>query len=476
MTLAHRMIVMNAGVPSRSARRWTCTQSRDALRRRVHRLAVDELPAGQGSRRQSLRARRGRHRAIARGRAGRGGHADHGRHPARAPASRRRPTRPWSPATVEMVEQLGADTLVHIAPRQRHGHRAPAARHACGRRRDDAPDRRSGARLPVRLRDWRAACNERSNAWPYPRLCAHRGAGKLAPENTLTAMRVGLAHGYTMVEFDVKLAADNVAFLLHDATLDRTTSGRGRADALPWRELSRLDAGGWHSAKYAGEMIPTFAAIARWARAHGVLCNIEIKPTPGRERETGAAVALDAAALWRDADVPPLLSSFSEAALGRCARRRARAAARVAARRAAGRLAGAPRAPSMRGARRRSQVPDQRPRGAGARQRLSRVLLYAERTGARARARRVGRGHHHHRRGRTQSPPTACLTPIRGRRSPAPPRAAGIARFLPRAAFGAKALRTAASHSYQCGHQLPGIDCVRANQSSGASVTRSLIQ
>ena len=41
--------------------------------------------------------------------------------------------------------------------------------------------------------------------WTYPRLCAHRGAGRLAPENTLTAMRVGLAYGYTMVEFDVKL-------------------------------------------------------------------------------------------------------------------------------------------------------------------------------------------------------------------------------------------------------------------------------
>jgi glycerophosphoryl diester phosphodiesterase len=53
----------------------------------------------------------------------------------------------------------------------------------------------------------------------------------------------------------------------------------------------------------------------RWARAHGVACNVEIKPTPGRERETGAAVAIDAALLWRDAGVPPLLSSFSEEAL-----------------------------------------------------------------------------------------------------------------------------------------------------------------
>ena len=46
-----------------------------------------------------------------------------------------------------------------------------------------------------------------------------------------------------------------------------------------------------------------------------MLCNIEIKPTPGRESETGGAIALDATALWRDTDVPPLLSSFSEDAL-----------------------------------------------------------------------------------------------------------------------------------------------------------------
>ena len=151
--------------------------------------------------------------------------------------------------------------------------------------------------------------------WPYPRLVAHRGGGTLAPENTLAAMRVGHAHGYRMVEFDVKLAADRVAFLLHDSTLERTTSGGGRADALAWRGLSRLDAGSWHSAQYAGEPLPTLAAIAGWARAHRVLCNVEIKAMPGRERETGTAVALDTAALWRDAEVPPLLSSFDAVSL-----------------------------------------------------------------------------------------------------------------------------------------------------------------
>lgn len=151
--------------------------------------------------------------------------------------------------------------------------------------------------------------------WPYPRRCAHRGAGKLAPENTLASLRLGHSHGYRMAEIDVKLSADGVPFLLHDATLERTTNGAGRADAMTWRELSRLDAGSWHSPPYAGEAIPTLAAVARWCRANGVALNIEIKPTPGRERETGAAVAIDAAALWKGSDVPPLLSSFSATAL-----------------------------------------------------------------------------------------------------------------------------------------------------------------
>jgi glycerophosphoryl diester phosphodiesterase len=152
-------------------------------------------------------------------------------------------------------------------------------------------------------------------AWPYPRYIAHRGAGKLAPENTLAAMRAGYALGYRMVEFDVKLSGDGVPFLLHDDTLDRTTSGHGRADALTWGELSKLDAGGWHSKPFAGEPLPMLEQVAHWAIANDVACNIEIKPMPGCERATGAAVALDALSLWRGARVQPLLSSFAEEAL-----------------------------------------------------------------------------------------------------------------------------------------------------------------
>ena len=128
-------------------------------------------------------------------------------------------------------------------------------------------------------------------------------------------MRVGFERGYRMVECDVKLSADGVAFLLHDDTLDRTTNARGPADAFTWEMLSQLDAGSWLSREYAGERIPTFAGVAQWAIAHGVACNVEIKPMPGKESMTGTAVTLEAQRLWRDAAVPPLLSSFSEEAL-----------------------------------------------------------------------------------------------------------------------------------------------------------------
>ncbi len=151
--------------------------------------------------------------------------------------------------------------------------------------------------------------------WPYPAVCAHRGAGRLAPENTLAAFRVGASHGQSMFEFDVKLSADGKPFLLHDATLERTTSGRGAAGSMTLAELAQLDAGSWHSPAWAGEPTPTFANVAAWLRANGHLANVEIKPSPGREVETGALVAIAAAHAWRDAAVPPLLSSFSPEAL-----------------------------------------------------------------------------------------------------------------------------------------------------------------
>ena len=146
--------------------------------------------------------------------------------------------------------------------------------------------------------------------WPYPKWVAHRGAGKLAPENTLAAFRLGAAHGYRMFECDVKLSADGVPFLMHDAGLERTTNGVGLGGDQPWDQLARLDAGSWHSRMHAGEPLPTFENVARYCLANGHFLNIEIKPTPGHEANTGEVVANHAARLWAGQPVPPLLTSF----------------------------------------------------------------------------------------------------------------------------------------------------------------------
>jgi glycerophosphoryl diester phosphodiesterase len=143
-------------------------------------------------------------------------------------------------------------------------------------------------------------------AWPYPRWIAHRGAGKLAPENTLAAFRLGASHGYRMFECDAKLSADGVVFLMHDTALERTTNAAevfGRAASSvggdhSWSALSQLDAGSWHSRVYAGEPLPMLHNIARFCLRNGFFLNIEIKPTPGLEQRTGEVVAQEAARLW----------------------------------------------------------------------------------------------------------------------------------------------------------------------------------
>lgn len=154
-----------------------------------------------------------------------------------------------------------------------------------------------------------------SDTWPYPRWIAHRGAGKLAPENTLAALRLGAGYGYRMFECDVKLSSDGIPFLMHDSTLARTTNGHGTGGEKTWAELSQFDAGSWHSRAFAGEPLPTLDNIAHYCLRNDHCLNIEIKPTPGTEQHTGEVVARHAARLWANARMPPLLTSFEPEAL-----------------------------------------------------------------------------------------------------------------------------------------------------------------
>ena len=154
-----------------------------------------------------------------------------------------------------------------------------------------------------------------SDMWPYPRWVAHRGAGKLAPENTFAAFKLGASHGYRMFECDVKLSSDGVPFLLHDDTLDRTTNGQGVAGLQTWQALQKLDTGSWHSVAYSGEPIPSLDTIAAYCIANDFDLNIEIKSTQGIDELTGKVVAQHAARLWQNAGRKPLLTSFKPNAL-----------------------------------------------------------------------------------------------------------------------------------------------------------------
>lgn len=90
---------------------------------------------------------------------------------------------------------------------------------------------------------------------------AHRGGAALAPENTLAACAQVLARGADAIEVDVRLTADGVPVLLHDATLDRTTNGRGPLAALAAAQVAALDATiAWRRRRATPEPPPTLAA------------------------------------------------------------------------------------------------------------------------------------------------------------------------------------------------------------------------
>ncbi|MFO1047177.1 MAG: glycerophosphodiester phosphodiesterase [Geminicoccaceae bacterium] len=147
----------------------------------------------------------------------------------------------------------------------------------------------------------------------------HRGATARAPENTLAGLRKAHALGARWVEFDVMLTADQVPVLIHDETLERTTSGRGEVAAHTAAQIATLDAGAWFGPDFAGEPVPTLAEAVALLLDLGMAANVEIKPATGHEEATGRVVAEHLARLW-PADGPRLLvSSFARSALATAA-------------------------------------------------------------------------------------------------------------------------------------------------------------
>ncbi len=149
-----------------------------------------------------------------------------------------------------------------------------------------------------------------------PRLIAHRGARENAPENTLAAIREAARQGAAWVEVDVALTRDGAPVVLHDDTLERTTSGSGFLCDTDLAALQRLDAGGWFAPGFAGERAPTFEALLDLVLSLGLGLNVEIKPTPGRAVKTAETVLKTLEQRWPH-DRPLLVSSFEPECLDR---------------------------------------------------------------------------------------------------------------------------------------------------------------
>ncbi|MFN0105028.1 MAG: glycerophosphodiester phosphodiesterase [Bryobacteraceae bacterium] len=115
------------------------------------------------------------------------------------------------------------------------------------------------------------------SAEPFRRLIiAHRGGSDGAPENTLAAIRRSHSAGASAVSVDVRLSRDLVPIVIHDETVERTTNGRGRVDALSVAELKRLDASNGIPA-FAGERIPTLEELIQLCLQLGMKIEIAIK-------------------------------------------------------------------------------------------------------------------------------------------------------------------------------------------------------
>ncbi len=114
----------------------------------------------------------------------------------------------------------------------------------------------------------------------------------------MAAFRLAARIGVDAVEFDVQRTADGVSVVIHDDTLDRTTTGHGRVRDATWTAVRALDAGSWTGPEHTGERVPSLAEVLTWARSVSTGLVLELKqPSPGRAqpRDDGlVASAVDA--------------------------------------------------------------------------------------------------------------------------------------------------------------------------------------
>ncbi len=144
---------------------------------------------------------------------------------------------------------------------------------------------------------------------------AHRGASAIAPENTIAAFRAAAEAGAKWVELDVALSADGTLVVIHDDSVDRTSSGKGSLGALSAAQIGALDGGSWFDPRFAGERIPTLAETIKALGELGLSANVEIKQHPHHQSLDQLVRAVQADIGKRSADTRIMISSFDPEAL-----------------------------------------------------------------------------------------------------------------------------------------------------------------
>ena len=143
-----------------------------------------------------------------------------------------------------------------------------------------------------------------------PRLIAHRGAKNRAPENTLAAINEAAKCGAGWVELDVQLTKDNVPVVIHDRTLERTTSGSGKVKSIDSKFLISLDAGRWFDARYKGEKVPLLLDALDLCQKLNLGVNLEIKTYETSIHNTVLRTLAVVDKFGRDFEEKLLFSSF----------------------------------------------------------------------------------------------------------------------------------------------------------------------
>jgi glycerophosphoryl diester phosphodiesterase len=115
----------------------------------------------------------------------------------------------------------------------------------------------------------------------FPILEAHRGYSGRYPENTMLAFRQAIKAGAVSIELDIHVSSDSELVVIHDATLDRTSNGRGPVAEHSLAQLAQLDAGSWKDTAFAGEKIPALEEVLALTLESNVCFNVEVKKFAG---------------------------------------------------------------------------------------------------------------------------------------------------------------------------------------------------